>query len=32
MGVLFGYGDRSEMEQAGADYICESYDEMLQYL
>ena len=32
MGVLFGYGDRPEMEQAGADYICESYDEMLQYL
>lgn len=28
IGVLFGYGDREELEQAGADYIAESVDEL----
>lgn len=32
MGVLFGFGDREEMERAGADYICSTYDEMLSML
>ncbi len=28
IGVLFGYGDRKELEQAGADYIVESVEEL----
>lgn len=32
MGVLFGFGDRPEMERAGADCICSSYAEMLEML
>lgn len=32
VGVLFGYGDRPEFEAAGADYICSSYDEILDIL
>lgn len=31
-GVLFGFGDRAELEQAGADYICATYDDLLQLL
>ena len=32
VGVLFGYGDRKEMEQAGADYIVENVSELQQLL
>ncbi len=32
VGVLFGYGDREELQTAGADYICSSYDEILALL
>ena len=32
LGVLYGYGDRSELEQAGAAMICETVQEILQYL
>ena len=28
VGVLFGYGDRVELEQAGADAIAESVEEL----
>ncbi len=28
IGVLFGYGDRKELEQAGADYIAENVEEL----
>ncbi len=31
-GVLFGFGDRDELEAAGADYICSSYAELLDLL
>jgi phosphoglycolate phosphatase-like HAD superfamily hydrolase len=30
MGVLWGYGDRAEMEEAAADYIVESPEEMVE--
>lgn len=32
LGVLYGYGDRKEMEQADADYICSSFEEILNFL
>lgn len=32
IGVLYGYGDREELEQAGADYIVETAGEILHYL
>lgn len=32
LGVLYGYGDRAEMEAAGADYVCESMTDLLQFL
>lgn len=32
IGVLYGYGDREELEQAGANYIVETVDDILQYL
>ena len=32
MGVLYGYGDRAELETAGADYIAASPDEVAQLL
>ena len=28
IGVLFGYGSRKELEQAGANYIAESVEEL----
>ncbi len=28
LGVLFGYGDRKELEEAGADYIAETVEEI----
>ena len=31
-GVLFGFGDREELEAAGANYICASYGELLEIL
>lgn len=31
-GVLFGFGDRKELQDAGADYICASYEELLALL
>ncbi len=31
-GVLFGFGDRRELEEAGADYVCASYGELLDIL
>ena len=30
--VLHGYGDREELEKAGADQICESVEEVKEYL
>lgn len=32
IGVLYGYGDREELEQAGADYFVETAADILQYL
>lgn len=32
IGVLYGYGDREELEQAGADYIVETVGDILKYL
>ena len=32
MGVLFGFGDREELTEAGADIIAESVDEVAEYL
>lgn len=32
LGVLYGYGDRAELEQAGAAVICETVQELPQYL
>ncbi len=32
MGVLYGYGDRSELEEAGADYIAETVRDILRVL
>lgn len=32
VGVLYGYGSRQEFEQAGADYIAEDLDELLEIL
>jgi len=32
VGVLWGYGDKSEFEAAGADYIIESQEELLDFL
>lgn len=31
MGVTYGYGDRAELEEAGADYIIDSPEEILDY-
>ena len=31
-GVLFGYGSRSELEDAGADYIAKDVNELLEQL
>lgn len=31
-GVLFGFGGREELELAGADYICATYDDLLNLL
>lgn len=30
IGVLYGYGTRTELEAAGADYICSTVDELIQ--
>lgn len=32
MGVLYGYGDRRELEKAGADYIAEDIEEIKKFL
>ena len=32
MGVLYGYGDREELENAGATYICRDFEEILSLL
>ena len=32
MGVLYGFGDREEMEAAGADYIAETVEDMAQQI
>ncbi|MBP5706593.1 MAG: HAD hydrolase-like protein, partial [Spirochaetales bacterium] len=32
MGVLWGFGDRTELEQSGADYICETVAEVKKLL
>ena len=32
IGVLFGYGDRAELEKAGANYIAESIEQILNYI
>ncbi|MBR5295039.1 MAG: HAD hydrolase-like protein [Clostridia bacterium] len=32
VGVLYGYGDREELKKAGADEICESVEELKEYL
>ena len=32
IGVLYGYGDRDELEKAGADYIAETVDDIMKYL
>ena len=32
LGVLFGYGDRAELESAGATYIAETVDEIKKYV
>ena len=32
MGVLYGYGDREEFENAGVTYICRDFDEILSML
>lgn len=32
LGVLYGYGDREELEQAGADYIAENVAELRRFL
>jgi len=29
VGVLWGYGSREELEEAGADYICPSVEKLL---
>ena len=28
IGVLYGFGDRNELEKAGADYICETVEDI----
>ncbi len=32
IGVLFGYGDREELENAGANYIAETVEDILKYI
>lgn len=32
IGVLFGYGDRAELENAGADYIAETVEDILKFI
>ena len=32
VGVLYGFGDRAELEQAGAHYICDTITELLEVL
>ncbi len=32
IGVLFGYGDREELENAGADYIAETVEDILKFI
>ena len=32
IGVLYGFGDREELEQAGADYIAETPPQLLEIL
>ena len=32
IGVLFGYGDREELENAGADYIAENVNDILKFI
>ncbi len=32
MGVLFGFGDRAELTEAGADYIAESVADIIKYI
>ena len=32
IGVLYGYGDREELEKAGADYICEAVEDIFALL
>lgn len=32
IGVLFGYGDRDELETAGATYIAETIDDILSFI
>lgn len=32
MGVLYGYGDREELEAAGADFICQDFNDILTHL
>ena len=32
IGVLFGYGSREELENAGADYIAETVDDIIKYI
>lgn len=31
LGVLYGYGDRAEMEKVGATYICESVEDVIHF-
>ena len=32
IGVLFGYGDRQELETAGATYIAENIDDIIKFI
>ncbi len=32
LGVLWGYGSKDELEEAGADYLCESFENILEIL
>ncbi|MDO4171960.1 MAG: HAD hydrolase-like protein [Prevotellaceae bacterium] len=32
LGVLYGYGDQEELESAGAKYICDSFDSIIEQL
>ena len=32
IGVLYGYGDREELESAGADYIAETVNDIAKYV